>query len=93
MLDTLNIDKVAVWGISGGGPSSLAFAARHPNKAWCCIAECAVTGNYTFDDEAMYRYFGGMMMNPLMFEIGTPKGDKELVKMFNADGNACDAAE
>lgn len=32
LLDTLQIDSVAVIGISGGGPSSLQFALRHPEK-------------------------------------------------------------
>lgn len=32
LLDELGIDSVAVIGISGGGPSSLQFAIRHPEK-------------------------------------------------------------
>lgn len=32
LLDTLGIDEVVVWGVSGGGPSALTFAALYPHR-------------------------------------------------------------
>ena len=46
MLDELNIDKVLVYGISGGGPITLIFAQRHPDRCYGCMTEVGVTGNF-----------------------------------------------
>jgi pimeloyl-ACP methyl ester carboxylesterase len=46
LLDTLHIDQVIVLGISGGGPSALQFALRHPQRCRALIALCAVTQRY-----------------------------------------------
>ena len=37
LLDELGIEKVAVMAISGGGPSAIHFALRHPNRCRCLI--------------------------------------------------------
>ena len=42
LLDALNISKVAVVGISAGGPSSLEFALRHPDRASALVLVSAV---------------------------------------------------
>ena len=47
LLDSLGIKECAVHGTSGGGPTVLQFAIRHPNKCRALITEAAVTGNYT----------------------------------------------
>ena len=46
LLDTLGIEKVIVNCVSGGGPTGIWFAIRHPQKTQCLITECALTGNY-----------------------------------------------
>ena len=46
LLDELNLEKVIVYGISGGGPTTLNFALRHPNRCAGCMTEVAVTGGY-----------------------------------------------
>lgn len=43
LLDTLAIPAVAVIGISAAGPTALAFAQQHPDKATKVILESAVT--------------------------------------------------
>ena len=43
LLDELGIDKVIVMGVSGGGPSSLEFAAKFPEKTHGLIAFEAVS--------------------------------------------------
>lgn len=57
LLDALDIKKVAgVFGISGGGPSTCLFAARHGDRAGCLILEVAITSNFHAPDEAeMYK--------------------------------------
>ena len=47
LLDALEIDEVAVYGISGGGPSSIEFAARHPERTKALILEVAISQRYT----------------------------------------------
>ncbi len=46
LLDVLEIDQVAAYGISGGGPSSIEFAARYPDRAKGLILEVAISGAY-----------------------------------------------
>lgn len=43
LLDTLRIDRVAMIGISGGGPSSIQFALRHPDRCWALVSIAGVT--------------------------------------------------
>ena len=46
LLDELNLDKVIVIGVSGGGMTTLNFALRHPNRCAGCMTEVACTGNF-----------------------------------------------
>jgi pimeloyl-ACP methyl ester carboxylesterase len=43
LLDTLGIKQAAIVGISGGGPSALQFALRHPERCWALIMLSAVS--------------------------------------------------
>ena len=45
LLDALSIDQVVVMGLSGGGPSSMAFAAAYPDRALALIALEAVSNS------------------------------------------------
>ena len=47
LLDELSIDRVAVYAISGGGPSSIEFAARHADRVNGLILEVAISQNYS----------------------------------------------
>lgn len=49
LLDALEIDQVAAYGISGGGPSSIEFAARHPGRVKCLILEVAISKRFEPD--------------------------------------------
>ena len=42
LLDALEIDRTAVVGVSGGGPSSVAFASRHADRTTALVLACAV---------------------------------------------------
>jgi pimeloyl-ACP methyl ester carboxylesterase len=46
VLDALQIEKVAVQGVSGGGPSANQFAARHPDRCMALFLTCAVSAAY-----------------------------------------------
>lgn len=42
LLDALGIKRCAVVGISGGGPSAIAFATRHPDRTTALVLACAL---------------------------------------------------
>ncbi|MGA7732918.1 MAG: alpha/beta hydrolase [Chloroflexia bacterium] len=44
LLDTIGIDRVAMVGISGGGPSAIQFALRHPDRIWALVSIAGVSG-------------------------------------------------
>jgi pimeloyl-ACP methyl ester carboxylesterase len=68
LLDALNIDRVAVLGFSAGGPPAIHFAARHPERTWALILECAVTMRYEFDaDNLMDKLYYGYLMYEDLF--------------------------
>lgn len=46
LLDALGIDRVAVYGASAGGPPSIHFAGRHPDRVAALLLTCAVTTVY-----------------------------------------------
>ena len=54
LLDSLEIKECAIGGVSGGGPTALQFALRHPNKCKAVYTECAVTGGFTHPKEAEF---------------------------------------
>lgn len=47
LLDELGVDRVAAYALSGGGPSGIEFAARHPQRISALILEVAISQNYT----------------------------------------------
>ena len=49
LLDTVGVDRVAAYGISGGGPSSIEFAARHPGRVACLMLEVAISQRFNPD--------------------------------------------
>jgi pimeloyl-ACP methyl ester carboxylesterase len=44
LLDILDIHKVCVMGTSGGGPTALQFALRHPWRVWGLVLQSASAG-------------------------------------------------
>lgn len=43
LLDALGIPKAAIIGISGGAPSALQFALRHPERCWALATLCGIS--------------------------------------------------
>jgi len=57
LMDSLGIDQVIVMGASGGGPSAIAFAARHPDRTVALIALEAVSQPFSVEDQAIEMPF------------------------------------
>ncbi len=55
LLDSLGISKVAIVGISGGGPSALQFAIRHADRCWGLVTVCAIARQLTDREIAKCR--------------------------------------
>ena len=51
LLDSLGIDKVVVMGASGGGPSSISFAAAYPERTLALIAMEAVSQPFELTED------------------------------------------
>jgi pimeloyl-ACP methyl ester carboxylesterase len=51
LLESLNIEKVCVWGASGGGPSAISFAALYPEKTSALFLLMAVSQSWEPNEE------------------------------------------
>jgi len=63
MLDALEIESAAAVGLSAGGPAALAFATRHPDRAWALVLEAAVTDAYVPSDLANNKLLGKLVLS------------------------------
>ena len=63
LLDSLAIDQVAAYAISGGGPSGIEFAARHPDRVNALILEVAISQTWTVEVSALTM---SLLTNPIV---------------------------
>jgi len=66
LLDFLQLERVAVQGVSGGGPSAIQFAARHPDRTTALFLTCAVSGAYP----VVIPTWSKLLMTPLGMRMG-----------------------
>lgn len=64
LLDELGVEQVAAYSLSGGGPSGIEFAARHPDRTRALILEVAISQTYA---PAVPVWTVALLMNPVMF--------------------------
>jgi pimeloyl-ACP methyl ester carboxylesterase len=61
LLDTLGIDRVAIIGISAGGPSALQFSYRHPDRCWALVSVSGVSGPISAQLKPVEALVGAML--------------------------------
>ena len=82
LLDYLNISSVAVVGISAGGPSSLQFALRHPDRCSALVMVSAVSHSekpMNFVDKVIHQ---GIFRSDFIFWLITRYFESSLISFF-----------
>jgi pimeloyl-ACP methyl ester carboxylesterase len=69
LLDTLNIHQTAVLAVSGGGPSALQFALRHPTRCRGLLLLCAVAQRYVEQEVFSQLSLGTRLSKQLKNEL------------------------
>lgn len=66
LLDTLGIERAVVAAVSAGGPSAIAFAARHPGRCAGLILMSTASGRFDVPDYVLKRlgWFGWLVRVP-----------------------------
>jgi pimeloyl-ACP methyl ester carboxylesterase len=82
LLDELNINKVAVFGISRGGPSSLQFALRYPDRCSALVMMSAIS--YTPPPESLMQriIFNLIFQSDFLYWLITTKFESQLISTF-----------
>jgi pimeloyl-ACP methyl ester carboxylesterase len=82
LLNELNINKVAVLGISRGGPSSLQFALRYPDRCSALIMFSAIS--YTPQPESFIQktIFNTLFRSDFIYWLITTKFKSQLLSTF-----------
>jgi len=71
LLDTLKIEKVVVYAVSGGSPAALSFAAQHPSRTYCCLTESGATGSFPHPEAlCFFKVFGAFYLSPSSMNLG-----------------------
>jgi len=73
LMDDLNIDKVFVLGTSGGGPTALEFALRHPDRTRALIMFSAISKKHIQPGRASKKWYGRFLFSKiggLVLDIG-----------------------
>jgi 2-hydroxy-6-oxonona-2,4-dienedioate hydrolase len=87
LLDALNIDSVSVIGFSGGGPSAVEFAIRHPEKCsnlilMATMGDKVARKEPSLMDRFMNTEFGAWTMMGMLSTQFSNKEDAEIAKKY-----------
>lgn len=88
LLDSLEIDKVAVVTVSAGGPAGYLFAIRHPDRVWALIAIDSISGSYDMPETAgpiTQAIFTSQLGQKILKLIGDLKPEIFLKQIFAAE--------
>lgn len=66
LLDALQLERVAILGFSGGGPSALEFAIRHPERCWALVDFMGVSRAPAEDEMGPARQLQGGLATRVM---------------------------
>jgi pimeloyl-ACP methyl ester carboxylesterase len=61
LLDILGIDRVCVMGTSGGGPTALQFALRHPGRVWGLVVQAAISQRHVQPRRTTNTFIGRVL--------------------------------
>jgi len=64
LLDTLGIERVAVVGLSAGGPAAIQFAARHPERTTAIVLLSAISQRTGLSIDQTGTALGRLVMTP-----------------------------
>ncbi|MFY1636223.1 alpha/beta fold hydrolase [Solwaraspora sp. WMMB335] len=64
LLDTLGLERVAVVGISAGGPSAIEFSARHRDRTAALVLLSAISQRTGLSDDQLNSSLGKLVMTP-----------------------------
>ena len=74
VLDALRIERAAILGVSGGGPSSLQFALRHPQRCAALVMSQAVSQCVPARATSVYRSdFGYWLITTYLRQVALTK--------------------
>ena len=89
VLDALHIERCAVFGVSAGGPSTMQFALRHPDRVTALILMVPAAYAPRPDDAVPKRMtaLGGLMMDlllrsDLLFWLGVRLAPRTMTRMI-----------
>lgn len=79
LLDALQIERAAIMGVSGGGPSSLQFALRHPKRCSALVMSAAVSQyvparpTWVYRNDFVYWLITTYLRQIALSKIGVPR--------------------
>lgn len=82
LLDELNISRVAIVGVSRGGPSSLQFALRHPDRCSALVMRSAISHTPPPESAMQKIVFNTIFRSDFVYWLITTKFESNLISMF-----------
>ena len=88
LLNELNISRVAIVGVSRGGPSSLQFALRHPDRCSALVMQSAISHTPPPESAMQKIVFNTIFRSDFVYWLITTKFESYLISMFGVPAEA-----